>query len=137
MKYIGLILIFALFSCSKDESDVVKEVPIDYSFFIAGHTYGTPGVDNEGVHPPFRNKFDFIKDDESLNFGVFTGDIVPVGTTQNWDEIDQDIQELALPVYFAAGNHDITDRALYESRYGQSYYSFTNHEDLFLSLIHI
>ena len=134
MKYIGLILTFALFSCSKDECDVVKEVPIDYSFFIAGHTYGAPGVDNAGVHPPFRNKFDFIKDDESLNFGVFTGDIVPVGTIQNWDEIDQDIQELALPVYFAAGNHDITDRALYESRYGQSYYSFTNHEDLFIVL---
>ena len=66
MKYIGLILTFALFSCSKDECDVVKEIPIDYSFFIAGHTYGAPGVDNEGVHPPFRNKFDFIKDDESL-----------------------------------------------------------------------
>ncbi|MEE3145126.1 MAG: metallophosphoesterase, partial [Bacteroidota bacterium] len=134
MKYIGLILTLALFSCSKDGSVVLEEAQIDYSFFIAGHTYGTPGVDNEGVHPPFRNKFDFIKDDESLNFGVFTGDIVPVGTTQNWDEIDQDIQELALPVYFAAGNHDITDRALYESRYGQSYYSFTNHSDLFIVL---
>ena len=134
MKYIGLILTLALFSCSKDGSVVVEEAQIDYSFFIAGHTYGSPGVDNEGVHPPFRNKFDFIKDDESLNFGVFTGDIVPVGTIQNWDEIDQDIQELALPVYFTAGNHDITDRALYESRYGQSYYSFTNHSDLFIVL---
>ena len=91
MKYIGLILTLALFSCSKDGSVVSEEVPINYSFFIAGHTYGTPGVDNEGVHPPFRNKFDFIKDDESLNFGVFTGDIVPVGTIQNWDEIDQNI----------------------------------------------
>ena len=134
MKYIGLILTLALFSCSKDGSVVAEEAQIDYSFFIAGQTYGSPGVDNEGVHPPFRNKFDFIKDDESLNFGVFTGDIVPVGTAQNWDEIDQDIQELALPVYFAAGNHDITDRALYESRYGQSYYSFINHADLFIVL---
>ena len=41
---------------------------------------------------------------------------------------------MALPVYFAAGNHDITDRALYESRYGQSYYSFINHADLFIVL---
>ena len=134
VKYLYLLLILLLFSCSKDNLDVSEEMSIDYSFFIAGHTYGTPGVDNEGLHPPFKNKFDFINNDESIEFGVFTGDIVIEGTIQNWDQIDQDIQELALPVYFAAGNHDITDRALYESRYGPSYYSFTNHADLFIVL---
>ena len=134
MKYIGLILTLVLLSCSKDGCDAVEEAPIDYSFFVAGHTYGAPGVDNEGLHPPFTNKFDFINNDESIEFGVFTGDIVIEGTTQNWDEIDQELNALDIPVYFAAGNHDITDRELYESRYGQSYYSFTNHADLFIVL---
>ena len=134
VKYLYLLLILLLFSCSKDNLDVSEEMSIDYSFFIAGHTYGTPGVDNQGLHPPFRNKFDFIQDVESLIFGVFTGDIVIEGTTQNWDEIDQELNTLDIPVYFAAGNHDITDRVLYESRYGQSYYSFTNHADLFIVL---
>ena len=131
-----VVLILLCVSCGKAEHDsnAEEEIPIDYSFFIAGHTYGAPGVDNEGLHPPFRNKFDFIQDVESLIFGVFTGDIVIEGTTQNWDEIDQELNTLDIPVYFAAGNHDITDRVLYESRYGQSYYSFMNHSDLFIVL---
>ena len=27
-----------------------------YSFFVAGHVYGAPGVNNVGVHPPFKQK---------------------------------------------------------------------------------
>ncbi|MDC0297006.1 metallophosphoesterase [Crocinitomicaceae bacterium] len=134
MKYIFLFLVLVLFSCDKNEDGTTEESPISYSFFIAGHTYGTPGVDNIGVHPPFKNKFDLIKNDERINFGVFTGDIVPNGSAQNWNEIDSDVTDLGLPVYFAAGNHDITDRVLFESRYGQTYYSFVHQSDLFIVL---
>ena len=101
---------------------------------IAGHTYGAPGVDNEGVHPPLKNKFDFIKNDQTIEFGVFTGDIVPTGTEQNWNEIDADVNALGLPIHFAVGNHDMTDRDLYESRYGQTYFSFVHQSDLFIVL---
>ena len=134
MKYIPLFLALVLFSCDKNEHETTAESPISYSFFIAGHTYGTPGVDNIGVHPPFKNMFDLIKNDERINFGVFTGDIVPNGSAQNWNEIDSDVTDLGLPVYFAAGNHDITDRVLFESRYGQTYYSFVHQSDLFIVL---
>jgi hypothetical protein len=41
---------------------------------------------------------------------------------------------LGLPVYFAAGNHDVTDRILFESRYGQTYYSFVHQSNLFIVL---
>ena len=61
MKYIGLILTLALFSCSKDGSVVVEEHRLIIPFLCRTHLWN-PGVDNEGVHPPFRNKFDFIKD---------------------------------------------------------------------------
>ena len=60
--------------------------------------------------------------------------MVITGTEQNWNEVDVDINELGLPVYFAAGNHDMTDRALFESRYGQTYYSFVHQSDLFIVL---
>ena len=134
MKYFVLFLVLALFSCNKDESDTSEESPIRYSFFIAGHTYGSPGIDNEGFHPAFKNKFDLIQNDGHIDFGVLTGDIVITGTEQNWNDIDSDIIDLGLPVYFAAGNHDMTDRALFESRYGQTYYSFTHQSDLIIVL---
>jgi hypothetical protein len=134
IKYRIFFLGLSIVSCSEEQKGNIDKSPVEYSFFIAGHTYGAPGIDNEGVHPPFKNKFDFIKNDKHLGFGVFTGDIVPFGTVTNWDEIDQDIDDLGLPVYFAAGNHDVTDRALFESRYGQTYYSFVDHSDLFIVL---
>lgn len=105
-----------------------------YSFFVAGHTYGSPGVNNIGVHPPFKAKFNYIENRNEIQFGVFTGDIVLYGSEQNWDEIDADIEELGLPVYFAVGNHDMSDRELYESRYGITYYHFIHENDLIIVL---
>ena len=134
MKYIFLFLVLVLFSCDKNEDGTTEESPISYSFFIAGHTYGTPGVDNDGLHPAFKNKFDLIQSDGHIDFGVLTGDIVITGTEQNWNEVDNDIIDLGLPVYFAAGNHDVTDRTLFESRYGQTYYSFVHQSNLFIVL---
>ncbi|MDG2152934.1 MAG: metallophosphoesterase [Crocinitomicaceae bacterium] len=134
MKYIFLSLVLVLFSCDKNEDGTTEESPISYSFFIAGHTYGSPGVDNDGLHPAFKNKFDLIQSDGHIGFGVLTGDIVITGTEQNWNEVDNDIIDLGLPVYFAAGNHDMTDRVLFESRYGQTYYSFVHQSDLFIVL---
>ena len=105
-----------------------------YSFFVAGHTYGKPGVDNVGFHPPFKQKFEYIQNRPEIKFGVLTGDIVITSTIQNWDEIDDDVDSLGLPVYFAVGNHDMTDRNLFESRYGSTYYSFLFQNDLFIVL---
>jgi hypothetical protein len=104
-----------------------------YSFLVAGHTYGLPGVDNPGLHPPFRALFPQINADR-LSFGVLTGDIVVEGTADDWDEVDAELAELLFPVYLAVGNHDVSNRALFVSRYGPTYYSFAYHGDLFIVL---
>jgi len=138
MKFVNRILIFVLIlffnACKKDRESFPESNPIVYSFFAAGHTYGKPGVDNIGVHPPFKNKFDLISNDEFMDFGVLTGDIVLEGTNVNWNEIDSDVALMGKPVYFAVGNHDMTDRALYESRYGITYKSFIHKSDLIIIL---
>ncbi|MFK5970583.1 MAG: T9SS type A sorting domain-containing protein [Candidatus Marithrix sp.] len=106
-----------------------------YSFFIAGHTYGAPGVNNIGLHPPFKEKFGYIQNRTEIKFGVLTGDIVrPQPIAQDWDEVDADIDSLGLPVYFAVGNHDMENRPLFESRYGITYFSFIYENDLFIIL---
>ena len=104
-----------------------------YSFLVAGHTYGVPGVDSLGLHPPFRALFPQVNANH-LSFGVFTGDIVTEGTAERWDEVDAELAELLFPVHFGVGNHDVSNRALFVSRYGPTYYSFTYHEDLFIVL---
>ena len=106
---------------------------VQYSFFVAGHTYGVPNVNNEGVHPPFKSWFPEINS-RNLDFGIFTGDTVMRSTAADWDEIDADLAELTLPVYFAVGNHDMGKRELFVSRYGPTYHSFEHKGDLFIIL---
>ena len=124
----GLLLIAIVVSCiqCKEPADT------SYSFFVAGHTYGKPNVNNEGFHPPFKAKFDRIRNDAKIDFGVLTGDVVIYATPQCWDDVDADIALLDKPIYFAVGNHDMKNRALFESRYGKTYQSFVHKNDLFI-----
>lgn len=116
---------------------------IMYSFFVAGHTYTKKKL---GLYPPFINKFENINHIEKLKFGVFTGDIVWLGLEKYWNKVDENLQTLDVPIYFASGNHDIKNikgrfdkkqRELFISRYGKnnnSYYSFTMNNDLMIIL---
>lgn len=130
MKLIITIAIFLFGIYSYGQNDSVL-----YSFFVAGHTYGKPGVNNQGFHPPFKQKFNYIHSRPEIELGVLTGDIVsPNPISQDWDEIDADIELLGIPIYFAVGNHNMENRPLFESRYGITYYYFIYQNDLFIVL---
>ena len=132
MKNFFLIISLSLIIHSCDDNPNVES----YSFFIAGHTYGKPGMDivRNGLHPPFKNKFELIKENHSIQFGIFLGDIVWESNEESWNNVDNDIIEIGKPIFFAAGNHDIENRTLFESRYGQTYYNFIFNSDLFIVL---
>lgn len=133
-----LIFVSLLTGCLKD--DPPQPVPEPYSFFVAGHTYGNHLADNIHLHPPFTDQFSYIRNYPEITFGFLTGDIVRESNEDSWDAVDEDIVSLGFPVYFAPGNHDITDRELFESRYGdplngfRSYHSFIQENDLFIVL---
>ncbi len=112
---------------------VAKAETPAYSFLVAGHTYGKPGVNNPGLHPPFKTLISQINA-QSLDWGMLTGDIVIGSTATEWDEVDADLAQLNLPVHFTVGNHDISNRDLFVSRYGPTYYSFDYKGDLFITL---
>ena len=124
------ILLFVFNNCDKP----FKSKP--YSFFIAGHTYGYPGyeIERNGLHPPFKYRFDLIKENNFIEFGVFLGDIVWEPSIEAWNNVDRDINEIGKPIYFAIGNHDAIDRDLFESRYGDTYFHFIVNDDLFIVL---
>jgi hypothetical protein len=103
-----------------------------YSFFVAGHTYGNPNGSNPGLHPPFIKSFGWINENEDIDFGILTGDIVRKSDVPSWDSVDAQLEKLRPKVYFCPGNHDIKNRELYESRYGKRFYSFSYANDLFI-----
>ncbi len=106
----------------------------NYKFFVAGHTYGTPGVDAGGLYGPFKSSFEELNSISEMEFGILTGDIVLTSTIDDWNDVDYDLKKLDMQVYFAAGNHDMANYELYTSRYGKLYYSFTHKDDLFIVL---
>jgi hypothetical protein len=132
----GLLLIVLIFflACQKDEIvDPSPKEPQPYSFFVAGHTRGIYYADNIGLHPPFLDKFNLINQ-RKTELGFLLGDIVSEGTNKNWNEVDSVLKILDSEVFFAVGNHDVTDRPLYESRYGKTFFNFKDEGDLFIIL---
>ena len=111
-----------------------------YSFFVAGHLYGSTSGNSVHIHPPFKAVFPFIRSQPGMAFGVFTGDLVRKSEPENFDTLVSELSKLRLPYYIAPGNHDVGNRALYESYFGKkerenkTYSSFTHENDLFILL---
>lgn len=142
-KFLPSILVLLTFislmtACLKDEPH--QPVPEPYSFFVAGHAYGNHVAENIHLHPPFVDQFSYIRNYPDITLGFLTGDIVRESNVESWNAVDEDVASLGFPVYFAPGNHDITNRELFESRYGdslngfRSYHALTQENDLFIVL---
>lgn len=121
---------FAVFLLTVSSIDSQTEQP-SYSFFAAGHTYGNPISFQYGLHPPFVDYIPTINSYPDLELGFLTGDVVPTATAAYWDSAEVDINSLDMPVYMAAGNHDIGKE--FSSRY-QYFNSMVHKGDLFITL---
>jgi len=137
-KYLLFIILIVLNSCiGHDYVESVGEVPIDikltsnYSFFVAGHTYGNPITYQYGLHPPVVEKIPFINKYPEMDLGVLTGDVVPFTTVEYWDAALTDIDKFSKPIHIAAGNHD--RGPVFEDLF-EYYYSFWNEDDIFIIL---
>lgn len=119
-------------------SDFGKRGGTPYSFFVAGHTYGDPKLGDDtigrGIYPAFKAQFESLNEDDSIAFGVFTGDMVQQANVQNWEAVERDLELLRMPVYKVPGNHDYYGDEHFQKRYDSSYYAFTYAEDLFIVL---
>ncbi|MCD6178635.1 MAG: hypothetical protein J7K39_01910, partial [Bacteroidales bacterium] len=56
-----------------------------YSFFTAGHTYGSPNNPHLGLHYPFVYYIPTINNYPNMEYGFFTGDVVVSSTSTYWD----------------------------------------------------
>lgn len=106
-----------------------------FSFIAAGHAYGSHDGDNIGLHPPLLTSF-FAEIDSTVEFVVFTGDIVNHSTAESWQRVEYEMDSLGLPSYYVMGNHDNNDigRAVFQEKHGGTYYTFRKSEHLFIVL---
>ena len=123
------IILVLFFSCHSDE-----EISLQYSFWVAGHTYGKAGADNNGFHPPFVKQISWINECDSIQFGVLTGDLVFKSTMEDWAEIDRDISNFEMPVHIALGNHEYKNPEIVKSRFSKTYSAFKVKNDLHIIL---
>ena len=135
-----LLSILILFGCSKREETSAAapdpSEPTQYSFFVAGHAYGSP-VDNSydpGMYPPFVRQLPWLCAQPNLAFGVLTGDVVRRPEPSAWDSIFHQLDALHIPIHIAPGNHDVGNRKLYTERVGKGFYAFTHDRDRFVIL---
>lgn len=111
---------------------IAQDDTTSYSFFTAGHTYGSPYNPQFGLYPFLMAKTDYLNSYDGMAFGCLVGDVVIDDTAPYWDAAEADMEAFNVPVYIAAGGHDVG--AEYELRFGEYYYSFTLHKDLFIFL---
>lgn len=106
-----------------------------YAFIAAGHAYGAHEGENTGLHPALLQSL-HSGIDSTVEFMVFTGDIVNFSTTESWNQVEREVDSLSLTAYYVMGNHDDNEagNAVFEEKFGGSYYSFHFQGDLFVVL---
>ncbi len=129
MKKLILYLLLVLLT----ENIVAQNTGNPYAFFVAGHTYGSPITPSHyGLHYPFADYIPNINNYPFIEFGVLTGDVVVHSTEAYWDSAIVDMNKLNMPVYVAAGNHDMGQEFI--KKFERYYFSFKLHDDLFIVL---
>jgi hypothetical protein len=93
-------------------------------FLVSGHVYGKPGDDE--FHPAITliNNVALLRNLEP-DFMVFLGDTVWKPTAENFNTLELLVLDpLKIPVFNAVGNHDVTKRDVYQTRYGNTVFAF-------------
>lgn len=122
---IPLILILVIFlQCSAEKKSI--------SFYVAGHTYSKPET-NHLLYPPFIDYLENIKN-QPPSFIVLTGDILYTPSKEKWSQIKEELNKLDIPIVVAPGNHDMGDRDLYKSTWGNADTSFIIKDNYFISI---
>ena len=107
------------------------EDSVQYSFFVAGHVYGNPVGYYPGLHKPLLENIPFFDEEENLEFGVFTGDVVPKPIPEYFDSAIVSMSKFPVPIKIAPGNHDRS--AIFKSHWPE-YFVEEIHGDLHIYL---
>jgi len=113
-----------------------------YSFYVAGHTYGKPGVESKGLYGPFTDKFHLINEYQPIKFGFLLGDLVKNASNEAWELVKKDLDSLdpRIKNIVVPGNHDVGNgvhdakREIFLKQFGKTFFSFKHGKDIFIVL---
>jgi len=120
-------------SCgSKDEG---------YSFFVAGHVYGTPGERYKGIYEPFKTN-NLLKGCLFMPLGFLLGDAVVEASNYEFEILKKEIESIGnnTKIHISPGNHEVgsgaynAKRDIYKDNFGETYKYFMYEDDLFIVL---
>lgn len=106
-----------------------------YSFLLIGHAYGSPN--NPSSKSPAST---LIKNLDHINelkpeLIFFLGDMVRVATEEQFDNLERFLlSKMQYPALNTPGNHDLSDREFYESKFGKTFQSFQIGSEYFILL---
>jgi hypothetical protein len=130
-------LLILMVSCDKETNVEYAKIEIsnslEYSFLVAGHTYGDPDNWVEGLYPLFKSFFPFINSYPKIQLAFLTGDVIPKDEDYRWDFALNDLKSLNVTTHIVPGNHDLGFTIFFD-RFGYFFKSFTYNSDIFILL---
>jgi hypothetical protein len=105
----------------------------NYTFLLAGHIYGSH---NKSIFPSasILANLDLLNG-MTPDFMILLGDIVQRTNEVEIAKLKESfLSRVDFPVFNSVGNHDISDRVLYEEHFGKTFFSFEIGTELFISL---
>jgi hypothetical protein len=104
-------------------SDKATREPVEFDFFVVGHLYGSPSIDD---HLPDKLLLQRLPEiiTAKPDFMVSLGDVVYQKSQTDFSNLDATfLKKLPFPLYNTPGNHDIANNpSLYESYFGKQTY---------------
>ena len=112
-----------------------------YSFFVAGHVYGSPGSDYNGIYEPFKSNSK-LNDCVFMPLGFLLGDVVIEASNHEFNILKNDIKSIGnkTNIHISPGNHDVgtgpydAKRDIYIQNFGETFKYFKYENDLFILL---
>ncbi|RPJ21773.1 MAG: hypothetical protein EHM33_25245 [Chloroflexi bacterium] len=98
--------------------------PDEFDFFVAGHLYGSQEIKDRQPDAALLAALPALSQ-ASPDFLVSLGDMVEQSNAEEFGLLESTfLSQVSFPVFNTVGNHDVTDRSLYEARYGQTFFTF-------------
>ncbi len=112
-----------------------------YSFFVAGHVYGTPGELYKGIYQPFKTN-NILNSCLFMPLGFLLGDAVVEASEIEFEILKKEIDSFRkdTKIYISPGNHEVgsgkynAKRDVYMNNFGDTYKYFKYRDDLFIVL---
>ena len=123
LSYILFIALLIGACSSKSEKDL--------HFFVAGGVSGSTDSTGATLYEPFANYLTWAIKDTTLDFGVFTGNMVRHSNDSSWAKMDLALKNLPFDIHRVPGFRDLGEASYYAKKFGNPEHHFVKSNNFF------